>query len=1051
MKTKKWISFILSAVTVISMMIVPVYAHAEESSRTVIIYCVGSTLESESGYATNNLIQAMEADYSENLNVIVMTGGAKDWYTPAEYLSGAESIDPAENQIWKLEGKRSGEEHGRMLLLEGQSTDKPMTDPDTLAYFLDYCYTEYPAECYDLIMWDHGGGPAYGFGEDYRGGDLTLGETVGALSESELIQNGNVFELIDYDACLMGSMEIAAALSGYTDHLICSPEETLSGGQDYALLLSALSDPSMNGFDIGKAVADKYVSEYKDDDDLEGFAVMASVDVRQFKKRILPLLTGLSEIMLNEATVKGDDGIYHFHDELFSSGAAYQYSMIDSVISEYCLVDFGNLLSALSCRQIENPVMPDEYDNRYTDIAKAITQALGSGDIIYLSKPETLMKQIGGRNLRGTDGSVSSLRDSEDAYAYPTSLSVFFPITYIETAYNYIEAMRETIESLPESDEKSFIKNYASSIACYTIISVFGNAIYQLEDSSGEDPSYDDVINKLQNEGVWNEYLTPMIRFLSDYVFSDANETEEYLTELVAQQVDEAVTSDDAAVEKGKLVVPEGSDRAITKVFSGIKIYGKPTALEFKMLLSLHGYSYFERESYFPDGFAFTFGDTTYFGSDSGWEINSPPESVFVLDDSDGNTYVADMQYTNDSHDSGYIPIIVLKGLINEENYYLYVSKTDDEWKIDGISDTIGGEYLSMNSDIFTHKRNEISFTTVSPMTDAEYGLTTLLPISGFCALDRTLKDWGITVREITPDELPEPYTVSEYYSMTDIYGNITDVTDIVKAFNETVTLKHIEAVNASCTKDGNIEYWLDEQSGCCYADKEGKTPLDDTVIPAYGHEWGEWVETTAATETSEGVETRTCKNDPEHTETRTIPVLIHMHMLTKTDAVPATCSSSGNIGYWKCSGCKKIFSDASGENEIGIEDTVTAMLEHSWDNGTVTTPATCTEDGVKTYACLLCGETKTESIPKTGHEWGEWVETTPATKTNFGLETRICRNDPEHTETRTLPVLKPYPEEDIPKTSDNRYSGYWIFIMSLSMSALVVFAAHERSSKKKE
>ena len=276
-----------------------------------------------------------------------------------------------------------------------------------------------------------------------------------------------------------------------------------------------------------------------------------------------------------------------------------------------------------------------------------------------------------------------------------------------------------------------------------------------------------------------------------------------------------------------------------------------------------------------------------------------------------------------------------------------------------------------------------------------------------------------------------------------------------IKAFGEPVTLKHIEAANASCTEDGNIEYWLDEQSGACYADKDGKTPLENTVISALGHDWGEWTETTAATETAEGVETRTCKNDPEHTETRTIPVLTHTHTLTKTDAVSASCSKSGNIEYWVCSGCGRIFSDAAGENEIEVEDTVTAPLEHSWDNGTVTTPASCTEDGVKTYTCQLCGETKTESLPKTGHEWGEWVETTAATETTEGVETRICKNDPEHTETRTTPVLKPYnkphPDDNIPKTSDNSYSGYWIFITILSMSALVVFAAYGRSSKKKE
>ncbi|MCD7847331.1 MAG: hypothetical protein LUG49_04810 [Oscillospiraceae bacterium] len=40
----------------------------------------------------------------------------------------------------------------------------------------------------------------------------------------------------------------------------------------------------------------------------------------------------------------------------------------------------------------------------------------------------------------------------------------------------------------------------------------------------------------------------------------------------------------------------------------------------------------------------------------------------------------------------------------------------------------------------------------------------------------------------------------------------------------------------------------------------------------------------------------------------------------------------------------------------------------HTWGEGVVTTEATCTEDGVKTYTCTVCGETKTETIPATGH-----------------------------------------------------------------------------------
>ena len=45
---------------------------------------------------------------------------------------------------------------------------------------------------------------------------------------------------------------------------------------------------------------------------------------------------------------------------------------------------------------------------------------------------------------------------------------------------------------------------------------------------------------------------------------------------------------------------------------------------------------------------------------------------------------------------------------------------------------------------------------------------------------------------------------------------------------------------------------------------------------------------------------------------------------------------------------------------------------EHTWDGGTVTTAATCTEAGEKTYTCTVCSATKTEVIAATGHSYAE-------------------------------------------------------------------------------
>ena len=67
----------------------------------------------------------------------------------------------------------------------------------------------------------------------------------------------------------------------------------------------------------------------------------------------------------------------------------------------------------------------------------------------------------------------------------------------------------------------------------------------------------------------------------------------------------------------------------------------------------------------------------------------------------------------------------------------------------------------------------------------------------------------------------------------------------------------------------------------------------------------------------------------------------------------------SNDDGHWKEYSCCQAQSDKAA---------------HTWNEGTVTTPATCTTPGVKTFTCGTCNATKTETILATGHAWDtEW------------------------------------------------------------------------------
>ena len=89
-----------------------------------------------------------------------------------------------------------------------------------------------------------------------------------------------------------------------------------------------------------------------------------------------------------------------------------------------------------------------------------------------------------------------------------------------------------------------------------------------------------------------------------------------------------------------------------------------------------------------------------------------------------------------------------------------------------------------------------------------------------------------------------------------------------------------------------------------------------------------------------------------------------HVHTAVDVPAKEATCTEKGNTAGTKCSVCNKIL---SGVEEIPAKG-------HQWDEGSITTAPTCTEDGVKTFTCLVCDGTKTEKVEKKGHISAEAV-----------------------------------------------------------------------------
>lgn len=67
--------------------------------------------------------------------------------------------------------------------------------------------------------------------------------------------------------------------------------------------------------------------------------------------------------------------------------------------------------------------------------------------------------------------------------------------------------------------------------------------------------------------------------------------------------------------------------------------------------------------------------------------------------------------------------------------------------------------------------------------------------------------------------------------------------------------------------------------------------------------------------------------------------------------------------------------------------------------------PADCLYAGIKIYSCE-CGESYTEEVPASGHSFGEWQVSTPSTCIKEGVEKRVCERCLAE-ETRSLPLAE--------------------------------------------
>jgi hypothetical protein len=104
-----------------------------------------------------------------------------------------------------------------------------------------------------------------------------------------------------------------------------------------------------------------------------------------------------------------------------------------------------------------------------------------------------------------------------------------------------------------------------------------------------------------------------------------------------------------------------------------------------------------------------------------------------------------------------------------------------------------------------------------------------------------------------------------------------------------------------------------------------------------------------------------------------------HNYEVVKTEE--ATCQYPAYYWY-ECSECGA---------EMNREEGTANAEAHKWNDGEVTTEPTVDAEGVKTFTCTDCGETKTEAIEKLDHAHEYESVVTAPTCTEAGYTTYTC------------------------------------------------------------
>jgi hypothetical protein len=319
-------------------------ASTPSKEYTVMIYMIGSDLADAASTDLMEIQQTLaDNKLDDNVNVVAEIGGTKEKWNIPELKDVTNAIISVSE-----DGISVNETQGDINLGESE----------TLTNFIDYAYDNYPAENYMLIFWDHGNGPAQGFGDDVLHNDdsLLLDELDSGLEEAKIKE----FDLIGFDACCMGNVETLNTVSDYCDYMVASPASEDVAGWNYSWLkiLKADSDTEIDFEDIGSKIVESYTDYFEEQGTYNNkYVTLSCYDTGVYKESVYDLISEINEEYLSKVDEAWMDSFNNNRNNLvgYFSGNMFgePLDLVDLYQFYACVLKSDEVLSQLESELAE--------------------------------------------------------------------------------------------------------------------------------------------------------------------------------------------------------------------------------------------------------------------------------------------------------------------------------------------------------------------------------------------------------------------------------------------------------------------------------------------------------------------------------------------------------------------------------------------------------------------------------------------------------------------------------------------------------------------------